>query len=54
MPPDWRFLLDRGVNFRTKRNLLAVGFAAVYQLADADLTGLALDPEIFAEAQQRA
>ena len=53
MPPSWRFLLDRGVNFRTKRELLAAGFAAVYQLADVGLTGLALDPEIFAEAQQR-
>ena len=53
MPPDWRFLLDRGVNFRTKRELLAVSFAAVYQLADVGLTGLATDPEIFAEAQQR-
>jgi hypothetical protein len=41
MPPDWRFLLDRGVNFRTKRELLAVSFAAVYQLADVGLTGLA-------------
>jgi predicted nuclease of predicted toxin-antitoxin system len=53
MPPSWRFLLDRGVNFRTKRELLAVGFAAVHQLADVGLTGLATDPEIFAEAQQR-
>jgi hypothetical protein len=50
MPLDWRFLLDRGVNFRTKRELLAVGFPAVYQLADVVLTGLAKDPEIFAEA----
>ena len=41
MPPDWRFLLDKGVNLRTKRELLAVGFAAVYQLADVGLTGLA-------------
>ena len=53
MPPSWRFLLDRGVNFRTKRELLAAGFPAVYQLADVGLTGLATDPEIFAEAQQR-
>lgn len=53
MPPDWRFLLDRGVNFRTKRELLAVGFPAVLQLPDVGLTGLAKDPEIFAEAQQR-
>lgn len=53
MPPDWRFLLDRGVNFRTKRELLAAGFPAVYQLADVSLTGLATDPEILAEAQQR-
>ncbi len=53
MPPNWRFLLDRGVNFRTKRELLAVGFPAVYQLAEVGLTGLATDPEIFAEAQQR-
>jgi len=53
MSPDWRFLLDRGVNFRTKRELLAVSFAAVYQLADVGLTGLATDPEIFAEAQRR-
>src|SRR5258708_34009003 len=53
MPPNWRFLLDRGVNFRTKRELLAVSFPAVYQLADVGLTGLATDLEIFAEAQQR-
>jgi predicted nuclease of predicted toxin-antitoxin system len=53
MPPSWRFLLDRGVNYRTKRELLAVGFSAVYQLADVGLTGLAKDPEIFAEAQER-
>jgi predicted nuclease of predicted toxin-antitoxin system len=53
MPPDWRFLLDRGMNFRTKRELLAIGFATVYQLADVGLTGLALDPEIVAAAQQR-
>lgn len=53
MPPDWRFLLDRGVNYRTRRVLLAAGFPAVYQLADVGLTGLATDPEIFAEAQQR-
>lgn len=53
MPPSWQFLLDRGVNFRTKRELLAVGFPAVYQLPDVGLTGLATDPEIFAEAQQR-
>jgi hypothetical protein len=54
MPPSWRFLLDRGVNFRTKRELLAAGFAAVYQLADVGLTGLALDPEIFAELNSGA
>lgn len=53
MPPDWRFLLDRGVNFRTKRELLAAGFPEVYQLADVGLTGLATDPELFAEAQGR-
>ena len=53
MPPSWRFLLDRGINFRTKRELLSAGFPAVYQLADVGLTGLATDPEIFAEAQQR-
>jgi predicted nuclease of predicted toxin-antitoxin system len=53
MPPPWRFLLDRGVNFRTKRERLRVGFPAVLQLADVDLTGLATDPEIFSEAQQR-
>lgn len=53
MPPPWRFLLDRGVNFRTKRELLRVGFPAVLQLADVGLTGLAFDPEIFAEAQQK-
>jgi predicted nuclease of predicted toxin-antitoxin system len=53
MPLDWRFLLDRGVNFRTKRRLLDAGFAAVLQLPDVGLTGLAKDPEIFAEAQQR-
>lgn len=52
MPLNWQFLLDREVNFRTKRELLAVGFPAVYQLADVGLTGLATDPEIFAEAQQ--
>jgi predicted nuclease of predicted toxin-antitoxin system len=53
MLPSWQFLLDRGVNFRTKRELLAVGFPTIYQLADVGLTGLATDPEIFAEAQQR-
>jgi predicted nuclease of predicted toxin-antitoxin system len=53
MRPSWQFLLDRGVNYRTKRELLAVGFPAVYQLPDVGLTGLAKDPEIFAEAQQR-
>ena len=53
MLPSWQFLLDRGVNFRTKRELVAVGFPAVLQLADVGLTGLATDPEIFAEAQQR-
>jgi predicted nuclease of predicted toxin-antitoxin system len=53
MPPEWRFLLDRGVNFRTKRRLLDAGFTTVFQLADVGLTGLALDPDIFAEAQQR-
>lgn len=52
MPPPWRFLLNRGVNFRTKRELLRVGFPAVLQLADVGLTGLATDPEIFSEAQQ--
>jgi len=51
--PSWQFLLDRGVNFRTKRELLAVGFPAVYQLAEVGSTGLATDPEIYAEAQQR-
>lgn len=53
MPASWRFLLDRGVNYRTKRRLLDVGCSAVFQLADVGLTGLATDPEIFAEAQQR-
>lgn len=53
MPRDWRFPLDRGVNFRTKRVLLAAGFPAVSQLADVGLTRLATDPEIFAEAQHR-
>ena len=53
MPPGWQFLLDRGVNFRTKRLLLAAGFSAVFQLAEVGLTGLATDPEIFSEAQQR-
>ncbi|HEX8033445.1 MAG TPA: DUF5615 family PIN-like protein [Ktedonobacterales bacterium] len=53
MLPEWRFLLDRGVNFRTKKELLAAGFSAVYQLADVGLTGLATDPAIFAETQQR-
>ena len=53
MLPDWRFLLDRGVNYRTKRRLLDAGFPAVFQLEDVGLTGLAKDPEIFAEAQHR-
>jgi hypothetical protein len=53
MLPSWQFLLDRGVNFRTKRELLTAGFPAVYQLAEVGLTGLAADPEIVAEAQQR-
>jgi predicted nuclease of predicted toxin-antitoxin system len=53
MRPNWRFLLDRGVNYRTKRHLLDAGFSAVFQLADVGLTGLATDPEIFAEAQQQ-
>jgi predicted nuclease of predicted toxin-antitoxin system len=53
MPLSWQFLLDRGVNFRTKRVLLAAGFSAVLQLPDVGLTGLATDPEIFREAQQR-
>ncbi len=53
MLPDWRFLLDRGVNYRTKRRLLDTGFPAVFQLGDVGLTGLATDPEIFAESQQR-
>jgi predicted nuclease of predicted toxin-antitoxin system len=52
MPREWRFLLDRGVNYRTKRRLLDAGFAAVFQLEDVGLTGLAVDPDIFAEAQQ--
>lgn len=53
MLPNWQFLLDRGVNFRTKRELLSAGFSAVLQLADVGLTGLAKDPEIFSETQQR-
>jgi len=53
MPPRWSFLLDRGVNFRTKPELLVAGFPVVLQLADAGLTGLARDPDIFAEAQRR-
>jgi predicted nuclease of predicted toxin-antitoxin system len=53
MPLTWRFLLDRGVNYRTKRQLLAVGFPAVLQLADVGMTGLATDPQIFSEAQTR-
>ncbi len=53
MLPRWRFLLDRGVNFRTKRSLLQAGFAEVFQLVDVGLTGLATDPEIFAEAVQK-
>ena len=53
MPLTWRFLLDRGVNYRTKRELLAAGFPDVLQLADVGLTGLATDPEIFSEAQSR-
>jgi hypothetical protein len=47
MPRSWRFLLDRGVNYRTKSHLIAVGFPKVFQLADVGLTGLAKDPEIF-------
>ena len=46
-------MLDRGVNFRTKREFVAAGFAKVLQLADIGLTGLATDPEMIAEAQQR-
>jgi predicted nuclease of predicted toxin-antitoxin system len=53
MPLGWQFLLNRGVNFRTKRLLLAAGFPAVFQLEEVGLTGLATDPEIFSEAQQR-
>lgn len=53
MLPSWRFLLDRGVNFRTKHELLIAGFPEVLQLADVGLTGLAKDPEIFAEALHR-
>ena len=53
VPANWKFLLDRGVNYRTKRRLLDAGCSAVLQLADVGLTGLATDPEIFAEAQQR-
>lgn len=53
MLPDWRFLLDRGVNYRTKRRLLDAGFPAVFQLGDLGLTGLATDPEIFAEARHQ-
>ncbi len=41
MLPDWRFLLDRGVNFRTKKALQNVGFPRVFQLAEVSLTGLA-------------
>ena len=52
MLPRWMFLLDRGVNFRTKRDLLTAGFPSVLQLADVGLTGRATDPEIFAEAQR--
>jgi hypothetical protein len=48
-----QFLLDSGVNYRTKRRLLDVGFAAVYQLVEVRLMGRATDPEIFGEAQQR-
>lgn len=29
--PQWRFLLDRGVNFRTKRHVLVAGFPHVAQ-----------------------
>ena len=53
MLPNWRFLLNRGVNFRTKRFLLQAGFAEVLQLADIGLTGLATDPEMYAEAVQK-
>ncbi|HEX6817892.1 MAG TPA: DUF5615 family PIN-like protein [Ktedonobacterales bacterium] len=42
------------MDFRTKRELLRAGFAAVLQLADVGLAGLATDPEIFSEAQQRS
>jgi predicted nuclease of predicted toxin-antitoxin system len=52
MPPPWGFLLDRGVDFRTKRALLQAGFLVVLQLADVGLTGLATDPEIIGEAQR--
>lgn len=53
MPPSWQFLLYRGVNFRTKRGLATIGLSTVYQLADVGLTGLATDPDIFAEVQRR-
>jgi predicted nuclease of predicted toxin-antitoxin system len=33
--------------------LLSAGFPAVLQLADVGVTGLATDPEIFAEAQSQ-
>src|SRR5579883_2381359 len=53
MPPSWEFLLDRGVNYRTKRRLLDASFTALFQHSDVGLTLLTTHPEIFAETQQR-
>lgn len=50
---SWSFLLDNGVNFRSKRALLAAAAPAVFQLTDVGLSRYATDPEIFREAQQR-
>lgn len=49
----WSFLLDNGMNYRSKRALLMAGTPTVFQLSDVGLSGYATDPEIFHEAQQR-
>lgn len=49
----WSFLLDNGVDFRSKRALLAAGAPAVYQLPDLGLSRYSTDPDIFQEVQQR-
>ncbi len=42
MPPDWGFLLDRGVNFRTKRLLIDGGFQRVYHQHHQTLANMRL------------